>query len=83
MVCHRAQYLVLNSFQYILFHCEIIQKDKWEFELYADDDQLYLVFKPNPEDSESARERVETCISELREWMVINFLMLNDDKTVF
>ncbi len=46
-------------------------------------DQLYLVFKPNPEDSELARERVETCISELREWMAISFLMLNDDKTVF
>ncbi len=61
---------------------DIIWKHKLEFELYADDDQLYLVFKPNPEDSELARERVETCISELREWMAMNFLMLNDDKTV-
>ncbi len=35
------------------------------------------------QDSELARERVETYISDLREWMAINFLMLNDDKTVF
>ncbi len=43
----------------------------------------YIIFKSNPEDSELARERVENCNSELREWMTINFLMLNDDKTVF
>ncbi len=28
----------------------IIWKHKLEFELYADDEQLYLVFKPNPQD---------------------------------
>ncbi len=50
--------------------------------LYADDDQLYLVFNLNPGDSELARERVETHISELCEWMAINFLMFNDNKTV-
>ncbi len=27
---------------------DIIRKHKLKFELYADDDQLYLVFKPNP-----------------------------------
>ncbi len=62
---------------------DIIRKHKLEFEHYTDYAKLYLVFKPNPEDSELARERVETCISELREWMAINFLMFNDDKTVF
>ncbi len=62
---------------------DIIWKHKLEFELYAHDDQLYLVFKSNLVDSALARERVETYISELREWMAINFLMLNDDKTVF
>ncbi len=60
---------------------DIIGKHKLEFELYTDDTQLYLVFKHNLD--ELARERVETCISELREWTVIKFLMINDDKTIF
>ncbi len=42
----------------------------------------YISYIMPNEDSELARERVETSISELSEWLANNFLMLNDDKTI-
>lgn len=49
--------------------------------LYADDTQLYTSFLPK--DSESALERMEECIEEIRQWMGSHFLKLNDEKTEF
>ena len=59
----------------------IARKHKIEIHLYADDTQLYVPF--DPEDSESALSRLESCIEEIRLWMNSNFLKLNDSKTEF
>jgi hypothetical protein len=60
---------------------EIAAKHNVHIHLYADDTQLYVPF--NPDDSEEALNRIESCIEEIRSWMQINFLKLNDSKTEF
>ena len=49
---------------------------------YADDTQLYVSFTPD-KDEAIVRDRLESCISELRVWMNQNRLKLNDQKTEF
>ena len=52
--------------------------------MYADDQQIYLSFKPSKAgDKERGIKRLEICIAEIREWMIVNKLKLNDDKTEF
>ena len=46
---------------------------------YADDNNLYLAFSYS--DASSAVHSVETCISDIKSWMTINKLQLNDSKT--
>ena len=51
---------------------------------YADDTQLYISFKPNTEQSqECAMRSMQSCIADMRAWMVSNQLMINDSKTEF
>ena len=54
------------------------------FQLYADDQQVYLSFRPN---QEAAQDRcittIQNCIEEVRSWMRANMLKLNEDKTEF
>ena len=50
--------------------------------MYADNTQLYLSMKTTKvEDVVSARSRVEVCLRELNQWMLLNNLRLNNDKT--
>ena len=52
--------------------------------MYADDQQIYLSFKPSKAgDQENCIRRLEMGISEIKEWMIVNKLKLNDDKTEF
>ena len=57
------------------------------YHLYADDQQIYLIFKPGPTGVQSAQDdcilQIERCIEEIRNWMAMNMLKLNDDKTEF
>jgi hypothetical protein len=62
----------------------IARKHGLRVHAYADDTQLYLPFDLNkPNSEESARQCAEACISEIKSWMTINKLKLNDDKTEF
>ena len=62
----------------------ICTKHDINYHMYADDQQIYLSFKPSKAgDKESCIRRLEMCISEIREWMIVNKLKLNDDKTEF
>ena len=51
---------------------------------YADDSLLYLSFSPSVGTGElDAVTAIENCIRDIRQWMCVRKLMLNDDKTEF
>jgi len=60
---------------------DIIRSHGLSYHIYADDKQNYVSFKPRDLDSNFLRLR--NCIDDLRKWLQENFLMLNDDKTMF
>ena len=47
--------------------------------LYADDTQVYLSF--NSRDADIAITQIENCVKDIKSWMIMNSLMLNDGKT--
>ncbi len=51
------------------------------FHIYTDDDNLYLAFKPLG--ISSAFISMESLISDIRDWMIVNILGINDTKTDF
>jgi hypothetical protein len=60
---------------------DIAKKHGIKIHLYADDTQLYLSFHPNQ--IQQALSQMEACIEEIRLWMNMNFLKLNEGKTEF
>ncbi len=51
---------------------------------FADDHQLYLAFSPNsPESQENAVRCMENCLADVKKWMLVNKLKMNDSKTEF
>lgn len=74
----------------LLFLCymqplsDIILQHGVSHHCYADDTQLYVRFRRNSaSDLSSAIERLESCITHIRQWMLQNKLKLNDSKTEF
>ena len=57
------------------------------YHIHADDQQIYLSFKPGPTGAQSTQDDcilwIERFIEEIRNWMAMNMLKLNDDKTEF
>ena len=54
------------------------------FHCYADDQQNYLGFKPTvPGNGRQCLDRLESYISDIKAWMKLNLLKLNDDTTEF
>ena len=50
--------------------------------LYADDNQLYVSFKLGSNDVlSSAKSSIEICLQEINNWMILNGLKLNKEKT--
>ena len=62
----------------------LCRKQRLQFHSYADDQQLYISFKPAiPLAKEECIIKIHVCIEEIRCWMKINLLKLNDSKTEF
>lgn len=60
----------------------ICKKHGLKHHFYADDSQLYLSFEPTDDQSQlETIRRVEDCFNEIVQWMHINMLKLNADKT--
>ena len=78
---------VLGPILFTLYTCllgQICARHSIIYHLYADDTQVYLLFKPHVAGSmESCISQLEACIAEVKEWMTLNLLKLNDDKTEF
>ena len=74
--------ILFNS--YIAPLSGIAHKHGVDDEKYADDEQLYLSFKPRlPNDGSDAVERMENCIEEIRLFLQQNKLCNNSEKTEF
>ena len=60
----------------------IIRRHNINVHLYADDTQLYVEFDPKvPGDAAVATFKLQACIAELKSWMTVNKLQLNESKT--
>lgn len=57
---------------------DIIRKHSIDFHCYADDTQLYLSFKAN---EHNHLQGLKSCVTDIKTWMTLNFLMLNSDKS--
>ena len=67
---------------YIIPLSNLIKKHGLSHHGYADDTQIYIEFDPKTKDSlKNALHKIESCIEDIRKWMILNKLKLNDDKT--
>ena len=63
---------------------KICNKHTVTYHLYADNQQLYLSFKPsNAGAKEQWFEQLHGCIADICKWMSANMLKLNNEKTEF
>ena len=69
---------------YTVLLSDICCRNRIEFHLYADNTQIYMIFKPSvPMAKEECITKVEKSISKIDIWMSQNLLKLNRDKTEF
>ena len=67
---------------YIKHLQRIARKYGLEIQLYADDSQLYISFHPmRPSEMSEVTGKINQCLTEIKEWMVTNFMKLNESKT--
>ena len=65
---------------------DICRRHGIDFHGYADDSQNYLSFRPSRNDNTPTQDcllKLQNCIDEIRKWMGMNLLKLNNDKTEF
>ena len=62
--------------------CDIARRHGISIHVYADDTQLYISFSPlSNEDTHSAMMRLQACVVAMQNWVIVNKLKLNADKT--
>ena len=66
---------------YLLPMSAILKYDKIGYHVYADDTQLYISFKDKQH--VEAIFKVNSCLSDIRRWIITNKLKINDSKTEF
>ena len=67
--------IIYSAFEIIKHHFPTVY-------CYADDTQVYISFCPNDRlDQLNAGELLESCITDIRSWMLHDNLKLNDEKT--
>ena len=63
---------------------DICKKHQVHYHRFADDIQLYVSYNPaESEELNDAKRQLIQCIDEIRAWMLLHQLKLNDDKTEF
>ena len=65
---------------------DLCQSHGIDFQMYVDNQQIYMSFKPSRTSRMSQEKCVfvkEDCIADIRRWMNINLLKPNDSKTEF
>ena len=73
---------ILGPILFILYTQEletIATEQGFNIHMFADDTQLYITFKTDH--PETSVPLLEKCLKDIKEWMLENFLMLNEDKT--
>ena len=72
-----------SLYTFYLFDTSLLSKHGLKYHFYADDIQVYASCLPTQDAVDSLVTRLETCLSEIRDWMRKNFLKLNDNKSEF
>ena len=87
LLCNVPQGLLIGPIVYSMYTAplaDIMRQHGLNFHFYADDTQLYLSFNPEATgEPMHSLSRVQSCISDITNWMTSNKLMLNSDKTEF
>ena len=84
IVCGVPQGSVLGPLKFCLYMLPlsaILRFHNIGYHVYADDTQIYVSFKC--ENPLQALEKINLCISDIRRWMILNKLKINDAKTEF
>ncbi len=63
---------------------EIIEECGLKRQIYADDTGIYHSISPTDiESKHTTLSKIDTCIDKIKEFMILNKLKINDDKTIF
>ena len=75
---------ILGPILFIIYTKEletIARKHGFSVHLYADDTQMYIEFNPLFQDIASIESKIIACLQEIKNWITLNRLKLNPDKT--
>ena len=75
---------VMGPFKFCVYTLPIgaiIRSHGLSYHIYADDTQVYLSF--DVENPEEALDKLNSCLADIRSWMIKNKLKINDSKTEF